>query len=205
MRGREPTRPGQRTAARLNLKPLPTPLPPPPRAGQTIATPAAAAAVRPAIRPAAAATGRPTVRPVSANHAVPPAPHFGTRFTPIDRATLTVNENESVDELPERLLTSPRVVLSLAASAAVLCLAGWLSMSGSELLTWHGVKRAVHNITSNESADEELPFITTVPMVPSSTMIARQSDSPATGDDPAQLADRPNDESASDDASAQRR
>ena len=74
------------------------------------------------------------------------------------------------------MLTSPRVVMALALSFAALCLVGWLSMNGTNLLTWDGMKQAVHRLTSNESPEDDLPYITRRPMMPGGKSLAVEPD-----------------------------
>ena len=152
MRGQYLNRPMQRPTGSAPRKPLPTPLPPP-RKGQTAPTRSAGA--------------------VMSSHAVPPAPHFGTRFAPIQRTDLHVDPPAA--EVPHRSLASLSVLTSLAASVAALALVGWLSTRSPDGLSWSSVKQIFQQLAMSEPAPEEdLPYITQVPMIPSPTAIAKK-------------------------------
>lgn len=148
MAGNAESRPAKRLSVRAATEPIPTPLAPPPRTGRIVAAPG---------------TG-PQLQNL---HSIPPQPHFVTRFPAVDTAQFqTVTPEETV---PERSLASPGVVVSLVASVAVLCAFGWYEMHGTEGFKWDAIKSFVQQWTAEPPVPEEdLPFITPIPLVPTS-------------------------------------
>jgi hypothetical protein len=76
-------------------------------------------------------------------------------------------------DVPIRSLASPRVVVALAASALALFITGWVTMNSPDGLSWSSVKSAVHWWSPSQPVpDEELPYITRMPIAPSTATIA---------------------------------
>lgn len=161
MAGNTESRQARRLSVRAATEPLPTPLPPP----------------RPG-RLGAPLEGEPGSHH---DHSVPPRPHFVTRFPAIDHSQLemkTASEPEPKQfsqpqlglpeqPVPERSLASPGVIMSLAASVAVLCAIGWYEKYGVEGVKWDAIKTFVQSWSVDPvDRDEGLPFITAVPLTP---------------------------------------
>jgi hypothetical protein len=104
-----------------------------------------------------------------------------TRFPAIDRSQLetkTATEPEPKQSsqpqlglpeqpVPERSLASPGVIMSLAASVAVMCAIGWYEKHGAEGFKWDAIKTIVQRWSVDPvDLDEDLPFITAVPLTP---------------------------------------
>lgn len=201
-------RPSRQLSVRAAAKPLPTPMPPPPRPNQDVA-------------------GGPFASQVHTVHCVPPGPHFLTRpaavgslpaqasavdVSPARRPTPAVDPVEpptpAIEEsVPKRSLASPGVILSLAASVAMLCGIGWYEMGGRESiswesLNWESLKGIVQHWAADASASEDdLPYITAVPISPRSggnEAVARSEDSSSKKSDQVMLSDLPKDDSHGD-------
>jgi hypothetical protein len=117
-------------------------------------------------------------------HAVPPPPHFVTRFPAIDPAQLQMPQTpttlrpvpgpivaslEPTREQPvaERALASPGVVFALAASVAVMFAIAWYDKHGVEGFKLDAIKSVVQQWTMPApAAEEDLPYITSIPLTP---------------------------------------
>ena len=163
MAGNSETRQAKRLSVRAATEPLPTPLPPPPRPG----------------RVGAVSGGEPGAYRFNS---VPPPPHIVTRFPEVGLAQLEtkttskLEPERSVEQpsglreqpVPERSLASPGVIVALAASIAVMCAIGWYEKHGAEGFKWDAIMTFVQQWTIEPPASEEdLPYITSVPMTPS--------------------------------------
>jgi len=209
MAGNSERRPATRLSVRSATEPLPIPLPPPPRRSRSPL--------------GLDAESRPTDL-----HAVPPQPHFVTRFPTIDTAHLqtsptptslewvtgpAVESLEPTREQPvgERSLASPGVILALAASVAVMCAFGWYEKHGVDGFKWEAIKSVVEKWTMpSPAADEDLPYITSIPLTPVSTKtesIANDAAPTSKKNDQVLLSDLPKDDDteASRDDRTQRR
>ena len=138
---------GRRLAARLASESITMPVPPPPRSSaRGAATPAA------------------TVPPHSV--VVLPPPPMSMQFPGIDPADLDVAR--MMDNAgPRRSLLSLPVAGSLIASLAVMGAIAWVAGKEAEGLRWSEVKQAIKSwMAKPELPDEELPYITAIPIVP---------------------------------------
>ena len=167
MAGSAENRPARRLSVRAATEPLPTPLPPPPRPGRSVFAPVL----------------EPDARDV---HSVPPPPHFVTRFPAVDHSQFETKAAPQVERprasepqsgrheppVPARSLASPGVVLSLAASVAVMCAIGWYEKHGIEGLQLDTIKSFVQRWSIDRAEpDDDLPYITAVPLTPNASGI----------------------------------
>ena len=133
----------RRLAARLRAEPLPVPMPPPARPGHGSA--------RPAIRPPRVETA-----------AVAPPPPSG----PAPSRTEPAPQLER--EIHQRSLASLPVIGSLVASLLIMGVIGWVRLYGAHGLSWATVQHAVQQMTAKpEVAEENLPYVTSMPLMPS--------------------------------------
>ncbi len=126
-------------------EPLPTPLPPPPRATQ-------------------ASASESTGSQVHVVHMVPPEPHFITRFPTADSTQSQAATSEA--KVPERSLLTLPVVASLLVCVCLLCGIFWYETQVPGGIGWKKFTEAVHRLTTEPTPDDELPYITAVPMTP---------------------------------------
>jgi len=162
MAGNAGSRQARRLSVRAATEPLPSPLPPPPRPSRSVAAPEYELRV-------------------SDFHAVPPQPHFVTRFPTIDSAQFQSEKTEEAgpeqsaalpdpaaeQPVAERSLASPGVIVALAACVAVMCAIGWYEKHGVEGFKWDAIKIFVQRWSIEPAdPDEDLRFITAIPLTP---------------------------------------
>ena len=140
----------RRLAARLRAEPLPVPMPPPARPGH--------GSSRPAIRP-----------PRVETTAVAPPPPSGAAGSRTQAAPAI--------EVHQRSLASLPVIGSLVASLLIMGVIGWVRLYGAHGLSWATVQHAVQQMTAKpEVAEENLPYVTSMPLMPSLTAEATAQD-----------------------------
>ena len=161
MAGHSATGVARRLAARLRAEPLPVPMPPPTRSGQSISR--------------RASWGQRVDGPSSP--AAPPAiPHVPRCLSP-DTSPPTIEP-----EVRERSLTSLPVIGSIIASLVIMATIAGIRLYGSQGLSWATVTQAIQDWKAKpEVAEEELPYVTSMPLVPRSGGV----ESPHTEDQPA--------------------
>ena len=147
----------RRLAARLRAEPLPVPMPPPARPGH-------------------GSSRRPNwsqrVDVPSATAAPPTASHC----LHVDSSAPT-----SEPEVRERPLTSLPVIGSIVASLVIMGTIACVRLYGSNGLSWETVTKAIEEWKAKpEASVEELPYVTSMPLVPRSN-----------GDDPTHSEDQP--------------
>ena len=109
--------------------------------------------------------------------ATPPSPPYSLQ---LDSATPRIEP-----EVRERSLTSWPVIGSLIASLVIMGTITCARLYGSNDLSWATVTKAIQEWKARpEAAEQELPYVTSMPLVPG----AGRSESIATEDRPAQPA-----------------
>ena len=102
--------------------------------------------------------------------------------------------------VPERSLASPGVIVALAASVAVMCAIGWYEKHGVEGFKWDVIKTFVQRWSVDPAdPEEDLPYITAVPLTPNSGGIESIAESEAPSrkkTDPVVLSDLLKDDTA---------
>jgi hypothetical protein len=144
---RQPT--GWASRLAMETEAPPSPMPPPARS------------FRP-IRPTEAAA--PAIDPT-----IPPRPHFvtlgpSTQVRPDPPAQLgTIHVP---DDMPRRSLASPSVAAAIVISIGLLCTIAWCGRDGADAVDWAGLKQRVTQWMSHHVADDDLPYITVMPIAP---------------------------------------
>jgi len=67
-------------------------------------------------------------------------------------------------DVPRRSLASPGVAAAIAISIGLLCTIAWCGRDGSDGLDWTRLKQQFSTWTSRQVPDDDLPYITAIPI-----------------------------------------